>query len=186
MTTRAPALLKCIEKECRNHLKESRPRLPPCALVSIGRLEFSHHFRTSVDKILDKDIECSAHTNCWKPHTPLSSWRIAEAMKKNHTFSKFNAQCIMFFSSSIYLFWLTVNHDAVSWKHCLLINELIHSLKCVSDHRDHETTEGWNIPMYSLNRWLSYKVNQWAWALILKFLPSHWNPKLTLFPSVCK
>ena len=35
-----------------------------------------------------------------------------------------------------------------------------------------QTTEGWNIPKYSLNRWLSHKVHHWA--TILRFLPTIW------------
>ena len=40
------------------------------------------------------------------------------------------------------------------------------------ENRDIKTTEGWNTPVYSLNRWLSRKGHHWA--TILRFLPTIW------------
>ena len=49
------------------------------------------------------------------------------------------------------------------------------SLICSLDHCcnvKNETTDGWNTPKYSLNRWLLHKVHQWA--TILRFQPTIW------------
>ena len=43
------------------------------------------------------------------------------------------------------------------------------------------TTEGWNKPKYSLNRWLSHKVHHWA--TILRFLPTIWCLQRITWPG---
>ena len=58
---------------------------------------------------------------------------------------------------------------SICWIHAIRVST---SLKLnISDWLS-ETTEGWNTPKYSLNRWLSLKVHHWA--RILRFLTNIW------------